>query len=514
VFTFSKGKNATINLSYAEALYKIENTPDWKNEKQKGNRNDIDGKRFVGVSDQLISNGTEKQVFTSLSWRTYRYLQITVETKDEPLILEDVYGLATGYPFEMKAQFTSSDSSLSKILQTGWRTAKICALETYMDCPYFEQLQYVGDTRIQALVSLFNSGDDRLVRQAIDQLDHSRMAEGITLSRFPTAHAQQIPPFSLWWIAMIHDYWMYRNDAAYVQHKLPGIRQVLNFFSQYQTSDGSLQRVPYWNFSDWANGVGWKNGVAPVGSDGSTSALDLQLCLAYQSAAALEKSMGNTEFAKQYDDNAKQLQQTIRSKYWDNNRKLFADTSEKNSFSQHSNALAVLTGIVDKDDARQLVENLLADKSITPATIYFQYYVHQALRKAGLGDRYLSLLGDWHLQLANGLTTWAEISDYNRARSDAHAWGASPNVELLRTVLGIDSGSPGFEKIIIEPHLSTLTRASGKMPHPRGEVMVDYHLNKGKWKAVINIPEHTQGIFRWKGKEFILEGGKKNEFDL
>ena len=66
-------------------------------------------------------------------------------------------------PFEMKARFEGSDlrqgsggqaDRLSKILEVGWRTARLCAHETYMDCPYYEQLQYAGDTRIQALVSL------------------------------------------------------------------------------------------------------------------------------------------------------------------------------------------------------------------------------------------------------------------------------------------------------------------------------------------------------------------------
>ena len=72
------------------------------------------------------------------------------------------------------------------MLEIGWRTARLCAVETYMDCPYYEQLQYIGDTRIQALVSLFNSGDDRLAKNAIDQLDQSRLPDGVTLSRYPS----------------------------------------------------------------------------------------------------------------------------------------------------------------------------------------------------------------------------------------------------------------------------------------------------------------------------------------
>ena len=168
--------------------------------------------------------------------------------------------------------------SLDEILEIGWRTARLCAFETYMDCPYYEQLQYVGDARIQALVSFYNSGDDRLVRNALEQIDHSRIAEGITLSRHPSYTPQQIPTFSLWYIGMLHDYWMYRPDAAFVKNKLVGVRGILDFFGQYQNHEGSLKNVPYWLFTDWVKKPEtWVTGVGPVGQSGTSSILDLQL---------------------------------------------------------------------------------------------------------------------------------------------------------------------------------------------------------------------------------------------
>ncbi len=51
------------------------------------------------------------------------------------------------------------DEEVQRILNTGWRTARLCAHETYMDCPFYEQLQYGGDARIQMLVSLYTTGD-------------------------------------------------------------------------------------------------------------------------------------------------------------------------------------------------------------------------------------------------------------------------------------------------------------------------------------------------------------------
>ena len=99
-----------------------------------------------------------------------------------------------------------------------------------MDCPYYEQLQYAGDTRIQALVSLYTTGDGRLMRNAIEQLNDSRTAEGATDARAPSVAQQYIPPFSLWWIGMVHDYYRYVDDPAFVREMLNGVRAVLGFY--------------------------------------------------------------------------------------------------------------------------------------------------------------------------------------------------------------------------------------------------------------------------------------------
>jgi alpha-L-rhamnosidase len=509
VIQFSKGKNAAITLSYAEGLYVEEpNVQNWRTFHQKGNRNDVEGKRFIGVKDSLISDGSDAQEFTSLWWRTYRYVQLQVQTKDEPIVINDLYGIFTGYPFSMNAQFDASNDTLNKILEIGWRTARSCAMETYMDCPYYEQLQYVGDTRIQCLVSLYNSGDDRLMRNAITLLDDSRMAEGATLSRYPTANAQEIPPFSLWWIGMLHDYWMYRNDQAFIKSKLPGMRQVLWFFNKYQQADGSLKNLPYWNFTDWCGTKGWKDGMAPFGKDGSSAALDLQLLWGYQLAAEMEKNLGMREHAQQYEGAAAKLKTTIRNKYWDGTRKLFGDTPEKDVFSQHTNSLAILTGVATGAEASALAKKIINDTILTQATIYFKFYVYQALTKAGLGDGYLNWLDIWKQNIAMGMTTWAEISDINNTRSDCHAWGASPNIELYRIVLGIDSDSPGFKTVKITPHLGTLTRASGTLPHPNGNISVSYEKTNGGWKVLTTLPPNTPGFLLWKEKRYPLQPGK------
>jgi hypothetical protein len=506
----SGGAGATIRVGYAEALF-----VDAAKGLEKGNRNEIEGKTFVGYYDSFTSDGGARRRYRPLWWRTYRYVDLDIETKSDALTVEDVSGVYTGYPFERKASFDGGSERISRMLEVGWRTARLCAHETYMDCPYYEQLQYAGDTRIQALVSYYSAGDSRLAKNAIAQLDQSRTAEGATMSRAPTRQQQYIPPFSLWWIGMVHDYWRYVDDPAFVRDMLPGVRAVLGFFARYQKPNGALGRLPWWNFVDWS----WRNrGIPPMAEDGSTACLDLQLLLALDWAAELEEALGSKARATELRASAATLRATVKELYWDASRLLFADTPgagqktgssnrKDREFSQHANALAVLARVVAGDGARALVNRTLADSSLTQCTLYFRHYLHSAVNQVGEGDRYLDLLGEWDKMLDLGLTTWAEKPE--PTRSDCHAWSASPNFEIFRTVLGIDSASPGFKRVLIRPFLGKLTRASGSIPHPAGTLAVSLSLQPdGTLSADVTLPEGVTGEFQCRGQRRALPSGR------
>jgi hypothetical protein len=507
---FSGGKGAALGLKYSEGLY-IHTDEDLSGFRvpsmPKGNRDEVEGKIVIGKNDSIVSNGGQNQKYTPLWWRTYRYLELTVETKDEPITIEDIYGTFTGYPFTQNASLQAENRELDKIMEIGWRTARLCAFETYMDCPYYEQLQYIGDARIQALVSYYNAGDDQLAKYALDLMDHSRIPEGITLSRYPTDLDQQITTFSLWYIAMLHDYFRYRQDHDFIRHKLPGARAILSFFENFQQDDGSLRNLPYWVFTDWANGDGWNFGMAPKGNQGESAILDLQLLWVYQMAGDLEDALGMKDFAEYYRQKAAQLKNTIRQKYWDPERMIFTDTGENTYFSQHTNSLAILAEVVTGEDAHKLGIRLLEDESMVQASIYFKFYLHQALVKSGFGNDYLKWLDVWRENIAMGLTTWAETSDVSGARSDSHAWGSSPNIEFYRTLLGIDSDAPGFSRVKITPHLGDIKQIAGTMPHPNGEISVSYEQADNKLDATIELPENTDGHLVWNGKEYPLKSG-------
>ncbi|MFM7327254.1 MAG: alpha-L-rhamnosidase C-terminal domain-containing protein, partial [Bacteroidota bacterium] len=300
----------------------------------------------------------------------------------------------------------------------------------------------------------------------------------------------------------------HNDDEAFIASKLASTRQVLAFFRKYAGNDGSLRNIPYWVFTDWVDRDGWNGGVGPMGKDGSSAIVDIQYLWTLQVAARLEADLGLGIYADAYRKEADLLASTIRDRYWDSARGIFADTQERNVFSQHANALAILSGLVTGDAARALAANMLEGKEMAEASIYFKYYLHRAAAAAGFGNRYLTWLGKWQENLKLGLTTWAEMSDVPASRSDCHAWGASPNIEVFRTLLGITSGAPGWKAVLIQPAIPEGEQhVSGSIPHPQGTLSVEVKKTTSGWKATVVLPGTVNGTFRWLGRELKLAPG-------
>ncbi len=495
----SRGKGSNIKMNYAETLF--------DGEGKKGNRNEVDGKELIGNYVVFQPDGGEKRLFRPLWLRTFRYIELEIETADEPLSIDDFYGQYTGYPFKEEASFSSNDQSLKKIWEVGWRTARLCAGETYYDCPYYEQLQYEADTRIQALISLYVSGDDRLMRKALLDFHHSREPEGLTQGRYPSNRFQVIPPFSLWWISMVHDYWMHRQDDAFLRSFLGGITGVLDWYEKNIDSDKQmLGPMKWWNFVDYTDV--FPNGVPDGATDGNSSVITLQYVYALRQTAELFNYFGKAAEAEHYQTLATKLAGSTYNHCFDQAKGVMANTPEKEQFSQHASILAVLTDAVKVQDQPELMQRVISDKSLGPATFYYRFYLNQALRKAGMGDRYYGELTPWREMLENGLTTFAEKPD--PARSDCHAWSASPNYDFLATICGVRPGAPGFREVDIMPSLGDLNEVEARIPHPQG--WIEVHLKrKGKegLEGSVTLPDAVSGTFRWKNNAITLQDGQQ-----
>lgn len=495
----SKGKNSEITVIYSEALYDAQ--------REKGNRNQIEGKKINGARDIFNPDGGENRSFTPLWLRSFRYVQLEIQTNENELVIHDYSQLATTYPFEEKAKFKADDVSLSQIWKVGWRTARLCAGETYFDCPYYEQLNYEGDTRIQALISMYVSGDDRLVRDAINQFSYSKNSDGLVEAAYPANFRLLIPPYALYYISIIHDFHLHRNDRDFVKPLLSGMNGILEWYEGYLNEKGMLNTMPWWNFLDWC--PEYKSGVPPEDAQGNNAALALHYANALDHAAALFADFGRNYEAERWKKVSEKVKKSVLQHTYDTKKQLLADTPEKKTYSQHANIMAILTDAVPQNEQKALMQKVLADTSLVQCTLYYRFYLNQALHKSGL-DKYLDELKPWRTMLADGLTTFAESDKRAVQRSDCHAWSASPNYDFLATVCGIRPASFGFQTVEIKPSLGNLKEVEANMPHPAGEISVKFKRKRNQGIAgTITLPNALSGKFVWNGKSILLKGGSQ-----
>jgi len=499
LLTVSGGKGAQIHITYAEALY--------DKDQHKGDRDAVDDRLALGMTDSFLPDGGAHRSFEPLWWRTWRYLDLDIQTAAEPLQLESLTANFTAYPFQERASFNSPDPELDKIRDISWRTARLDAHETYMDTPYYEQLQYAGDTRIQALISYAVAGDDRLARQAIAAFDQSRNPDGITRSRYPSSLPQSIPTFSLLWIGMVHDYWLYRPDPGPVRSSLAGTRTVLDWFGTHEQPDGLLNQLPWWSFVDWVS-----TGEIPTyDAKGESCATTLEYLGALGDVADLESALGDPLLATRYRARAAHVRSGVFNKCWSVSRSLVADNPDQKNFSQQTNILAVLYDVVPKDRQQDVLRQMLvidpgtAPNGVLSASYYFRFYLARALDHAGLADEYLHSIDPWRKLLPLHFSTWPEVP--GNTRSDSHAWSAHPLYDLLTLVAGIEPASPGFATVRIAPHLGALPSLTAAYPHPEGIVKVDYQREGAGLNATITLPGKLTGTFVFKGKTWPLKPG-------
>jgi len=499
----SVGEGAKISVGFLEGLF--EKAGPW----EKGNRDEIEGKWMramwtdqPALHDTLIV-GKKPIEFESLWWNAGRYVEVLIENLHSSLEITGLSLIETRYPVDPpKVPFQTTQIDLTRIQQLGIRTLQMCSHETFMDCPYYEQLQYIGDTRIQALVTMIVAKDDRLVRKALQMLDWSRSATtGFTQSRYPSNSRQIIPPFGLWLVGMVYDYALWRGDKAFIKTLLPGCRSVIDAFEMNVVTEGPLQgwiAAPEgWNFVDWVQN--WKTGVPPGAEPGGlNTALNLQVLLAMQWVGDLSRWLGMTD---PYQNRRDELRRLLRPY-------IEKDGPNESTRSLHTLCLATLDReLIKAVKPNQLDRDLLGREV---PTIYFMHYLFEALAEKHRADdiiRYLS--PTWTDQLMRGMKTLVEKPE--PSRSDCHAWSAHPVYHLVANVAGLRPKTLGGDDYLIDPNIPLSEPVTVQTFTRHGQISVQLTQTGNGYELQVEKPDAVR-LF-WRKTERQLAPGPQSVRD-
>ena len=174
-----------------------------------------------------------------------------------------------------------------------YETLQACSHETYMDCPYYEQLMYIGDSRLEALCTYEITDDHRLPAKALRLLSLSQLPDGSLRSQYPSKHMQVIPSFMLVYLLMFHDYYHIHGRDELVEELIPRVGRLLDYLLAHR--ENGLLALPGWNFIDWC--ASWNQGTPPGGEPDSI--LNWLFALALQRLAEVNVRPGLQECAQE-----------------------------------------------------------------------------------------------------------------------------------------------------------------------------------------------------------------------
>ena len=498
----SNGAGAEIKMEWAESLYRSE-ANQYGQYKHKDNRNKVSGKIFYGFGDTFFPSGGDEK-FRSFWWRAGRYVLISVKTTEQALTIFPPELETTRYPLSNDSDFHSSDTELDGFIPIAVRGLQMCSHETLMDCPYYEQLMYVGDSRLELLTWYAINSDNRFPKRCIELFDWSRWKTGFIAERYPSDPYQLSLTFSTIWIYMLHDFMMWRDDIEWMKKRLVGMRCLLENFRALVHEDGLLHKLPGWSFIDWVEY--WELGAPKTDDTNILSVINLQFIFALQKAAEIERAVGDPIMATRNEELANKIKDKVYNLFWNEDESLLADTPSHKEYSEHAQCLALLTGTIPEPKRETCLYSMINHANIAKTTIYFSFYLMETFKMMNRGDLILKRMQQSKELVQNGLKTTIEQPE--PSRSDCHAWGAHPIFHLHASLAGIRPTKSGFKKLIIKPSPGDLKFIKSTTPHPKGEIKISLQFNNGNCTGTITLPPETTAILEWKDKIIKLNEGE------
>lgn len=476
------GKGAAVRVRYAESYQR-------RNEDGrvvKGVRDDPASGDLLTAFDEILPDGGEC-AFEPFWFRAFRFVRIEIETAGEPLTLYAPRYRRTGYPLEVTAAATSKAEWVKELFDISVRTLRCCMHETHEDCPFYEQLQYISDTKLQMDFTYAISGDLRMARQVIEDYHRSLMPDGMLQSRSPSQYRQAIPQFALYWIHMLDALYEQDADAEFVSRYRPTMDAVLDYFDRHRDENGLVKDLGYWDFADWV--PAWPVGVPPAVRMGPSTVHNLAYAWTLKAAARLTRLTGREQVAEEYAWRADDVIAAVMRHCFDEKTGMFRDGPECADISQHAQVFGVLSGALGGDAARKALRGVLAAQGAAKCSYPQQFYLLRALEEAGLYDLADDAVWRGLIDLLPlHITTLPETP--GEPRSDCHAWSALPLYDIPRTWLGVRPERPGWRGILVKPLFPPmLDDLQGFVPTPHGPVAVAWARADGAVTLAVQSPD-------------------------
>jgi hypothetical protein len=502
--TLSRGRGAKVRVKYAESPMKpLPPGKTWSHSpRAAGLRDELAGKMMYGFSDRYAMDGSATPRSFETPWyRAGRYVEIVVETADEPLTFHALTREESRYALEDGSEFASSDARHAALLVLCRRTAQMCAHDTMVDCPFYEQQMYLADLWVDHRVLYTMTRDTRLIRRSLRLFEWARDERGFVGEPVPTHTPMVLPTNAMVWSRIVRDYVFWRGTLADLRAMMPGVRATVEATLRHRRADGLMDSPAGFDFVDWVWNAAWRHGQPPNTEPGPSCIIALIALQGLEQSAELEELAGEPLSARRCREAARALAAAIWKHFWTGDA--LADEPTHAHFSEHAQALAANAESFTPEQTRQLAAALFERPGLARMTYYFTTHYFDACRKFGRIEQLLERLEGWHKMREVGLKTIPEIPD--PTRSECHNWCSHPAWHFYTTLAGITPTAVGFDGVRIEPRIGPLTRLDARLVHPKGFITLAVRREGGRIHGQVGLPPGVPGELVANGETQSVE---------
>jgi len=484
---FDIASNSNVTITYSEC-YEFEDG--------KKKRDDSNG--FLNGYSDYVKTADEDIVYEPFWFRAFRFIRVEGDCE----AVGSIKAYRCNYPIDFKGSFECSDENYNKMFDVSINTMLCCAHEIVVDCPFYEQQQYVMDSAIEHAVMMRMTDDRRLVKKCIRDFAESQKPSGLLCAQYPSTYTQIIPGFSFFWIFLLRSYLEDSKDTSYVSEFVGKADAVLGYFDRLCADRGYITPSNMWDYVDWV--PEWEGGIVPVKDNEALTIYNLYYACALKDAAFICRKIGRNGLASDYEERYEIVKNNINNLCYNEEKGMYQDGSETETYSMHTIIWAILSEVVPEDKKDKLISHIF-DEGLSKSSFSFIFYLFRAFEKCGRYDMAFELFKNWQIMLDNHCTTWCENPD--NPRSECHAWSCAPYYEFSANILGVKVGYD--DEIIIAPNTGSLSYAKGTVPTRFGTVSVDWTNKNGKFIIKVSGADGvTKKVIMMNGEEYIFDKGE------
>ena len=418
----------------------------------------------------------------------FRFVRIELVEPETVLPVKSVRAVLKYRDLPYLGSFRCSDERLTRIWETGAYTVHLNMQDYLWDGVKRDRLVWVGDMHPEVMTIASVFGNFEVVHRSLDFVRDS--------SPLPN-WMNGIAAYSMWWLIIHHDLYMYGGDLPYLREQKEYINGLIDVLSS--NMDGNRE-----NLQGGQRLLDWPTSEMPEVIHSGYQSL---MVMTMEAGARIGEWTGDKDMRKKCIDTLDKLR-----KY-----------NPGSCNNKQAAAMLLISGMAESPTNEC---DIIAKDGANGFSTFFGYYMLRALAMGGRFEEAMEIISDyWGAMLDLGATSFWEDLDYAEAlkaaridepvphgafdyhassgnycykghrHSFCHGWASGPTSWMSQYILGITPLEPGCRKVAIRPNLGKLQWAEGSFPTPYGVINVKHRRQpSGKIETTYTAPDGVKVI--------------------